>query len=442
MAILRNNGWLKTAAVMGASVVASILMAGCSSSNGLFGGKDDVILPGKRESVLPESAEPAMVVSRATNPVTIPAARINPNWAQLGGTVGHAMQNLALSVSVEPVWRVDAGARSSEHGLSVAPPVVVAGHVFVLDAAGGVRAFDAHSGAPAWSRSLVARGDGSDTPGGGIASDGSRIYASTAFGDIVALSAENGEEIWRRSFTVPFRTAPAVSNGRLYAISVDNRVMVLSTGDGKTMWTFKGVDEQAAVLSAASPAVSAGVVVVPTSAGELIAFGTKDGVPRWTVTLSSSAGLSPVAGLNTVASPVIADGTVYAIAHSGHMAAFDLRDGHRLWECDISGTQMPWVAGNSVFVLSDSSTLAAVSAGNGKVRWTVDLPPDRLWSGPVMGNGELILVSSKGQITRVSARSGEVLGRETVGLASVVAPVIAGKTLYILTDDAMLAALR
>ncbi|MEG9883246.1 MAG: PQQ-binding-like beta-propeller repeat protein [Hyphomicrobiales bacterium] len=427
---------------MGASIVVFTLVAGCSSSNGLFGDKDDVILPGKRESVLPESVSLATAVARETNPVEIPAARINPNWAQLGGTVGHVMQNLALSISAKPVWRVDAGAGSGEHGLSVAPPIVVAGRVFVLDAGGRVRAFDARSGVLVWSKSLVAGGDGSDTPGGGIASDGSHIYASTAFGDIVALSADNGEEIWRRSFTVPFRAAPTVSNGRLYAISVDNRVIVLSTGDGKTMWTFKGVGEQAAVLSAASPAVSAGVVVVPTSAGELIAFGTKDGVPRWTVTLSSLAGLSPVAGLNTVASPAIANGVVYAIAHSGHMAAFDLRDGHRLWECDIAGTQMPWVAGNSVFVLSDSSTLAAVSTRNGKVRWTLALPPDQLWSGPVMANGELILVSSQGQIARVSARSGEVLGRKTVGLASAVAPVIAGKTLYILTDDAMLAALR
>ncbi len=437
----RRTATLMRAAMLTAGVA---LLAGCSSLSNMFDSHDDTILPGKRESVMPDAnglkTDPAL----EANPVVVPAAQTNSNWAQPGGTPTNSLHNLALSGALQQAWAVEAGEGSDSDGRLVASPIVVGGRIYVLDTLATVRAFNASSGALLWTRSLAPEGEDPDGAfGGGLASDGSRIYATTAFGDILALDANSGNEIWRRPGEVPFRDAPTVVGGRLFASSVNNEVVALSTSDGKEQWTFQGVGEQASVISSTSPAVSNGMVVVPTTSGELIAFRASDGIPRWGDALSSAGGLSSIASLSNIAGrPVIDRGAVFAIAHSGRMGAFRLETGERLWVEDVSGTQTPWVAGDYVFVLAGDTTLAAVSRKDGKARWKTALPSGQVWSGPVMGGGKLILVSSTGQLAQVSPQTGKILSQKTLDRPIYITPVIANNTLYVLTDDATLIALR
>lgn len=442
-ATTRNDraGTAIRAAVLTAALAA---LAGCSSLSGMFSSNDETILPGKRESVMPDSGGLDVDPSQGSSPVVVPAAQTNRDWSQPGGTPTNALHNLALSGSLQPAWSVDAGAGSDGDGRLIATPIVVGGRVYVLDTHATVSAFSADSGGKLWSVSLAPKGvDPEGAFGGGLASDGSRIYATTAFGDIVALDAGSGGEVWRWTSKVPYREAPTVTGGRLFASSVNNEMVALSTSDGSELWTFQGIGEQATVISSTSPAVSDGMVVMPTTSGELIAFRASDGIPRWGEELSSPGSLSSIASLNNIAGrPVVDRGVVYAIAHSGRMGAFSLDDGRRLWIEDVSGTQTPWVAGDHVFVLAGDSTLAAVSRKDGKARWTTALPGGQVWSGPVMGGGRLIVVSSSGQLAQVSPQTGQIASQTNLDRPIYIPPVIANNTLYVLADDATLMALR
>jgi outer membrane protein assembly factor BamB len=189
--------------------------------------------------------------------------------------------------------------------------------------------------------------DGRGAFGGGLASDGSRLYATTAFGEVMALDIATGNEIWRKSFESPIRGAPTVADGRLFFATVSNDVHAIDTADGSSLWRYQGIGEQASIVASPSPVVADGHVVVPHTTGELVAFRVSDGMPVWTETLTSLQPTSSLANINDIAGrPVIADGQVYAIAHSGRMGAFQLATGEPEWAQEISGTQMPWVAGD------------------------------------------------------------------------------------------------
>lgn len=442
-ATTRNDraGTALRAATLAAALAA---LAGCSSLSGMFSSNDDTILPGKRENVMPDTGGLKVDPAQESNPVVVPAAQTNRDWSQPGGTPTNALHNLSLSDSLQPAWSVSAGAGSDGEGRLIATPIVVGGRVYVLDTRATVSAFSADSGGKLWSVSLAPEGEDPDGAfGGGLASDGSRIYATTAFGDIVALDAGSGGEVWRWTSKVPYREAPTVAGGRLFASSVNNEIVALSTSDGSELWTFQGIGEQATVISSTSPAVSDGMVVMPTTSGELIAFRASDGIPRWGEELSSPGSLSSIASLNNIAGrPVIDRGAVFAIAHSGRMGAFSLDDGRRLWIEDVSGSQTPWVAGDYVFVLAGDTTLAAVSRKDGKARWTTALPGGQVWSGPVMGGGRLIMVSSRGQLAQVSPQTGQIMSQTNLDRPIYIPPVIANNTLYVLADDATLMALR
>ena len=429
-----------------AVVALGVLLGGCGAAESLigkFGGDSDEVLPGAREAVMQPNTL-GVSESQSSEPVVIPAALSNAEWTQPGGVPSHAMHNLALGSDIKRAFAVNVGYGSDSHGRLTASPIVAGGRVFVLDSRAEVHAVSASDGAAVWSRSLVPEDrDGRGAFGGGLATDGSRLYATTAFGDVVALDIATGNEIWRKNFESPIRGAPTVDGGRVYFATVSNDTHAISAADGSQLWRYQGIGEQASTLASPSPVVADGYVVVPHTTGEIIAFRSEDGAPVWTETLTSLQPISSLANINDIAGrPVIADGQVYAIAHSGRFGAFLLSTGEAVWAQEISGTQMPWVAGGYAFVINGTGTMAAVERGGGAVRWTADLPGDGVWSGPVLGGGRLIAVSSTGLIANISPQTGEVLSTTDLGEEFYIAPVIANGTVYLLADGGTLIALR
>ena len=145
-------------------------------------------------------------------------------------------------------------------------------------------------------------------------------------------------------------------------------------------------------------------------------------------------------------------GRVFAISHSGRMAAVDQRTGDRSWEVDIGGINTPVVSGDNVFILSNDGQLVALTRDNGRVIWVKELPhlsdPDDKgsdpvsWTGPVLGGGKLWLTNSLGQLAAFSPQDGKQTDVLDVGGAMYISPVIANGTIYVVTDDGELVALR
>ena len=169
--------------------------------------------------------------------------------------------------------------------------------------------------------------------------------------------------------------------------------------------------------------------------------------------LTRSGGITALSELDDIAGrPVVDRDLVFAISHSGVMAAIQLDTGERQWTRDLGGIQTPWVAGDYVFVLTTDAQLMCLTRKEGKVRWLHQLPrwtdpsdtssKPIVWSGPVLASDRLILVSSDGYAQSISPYSGQLLGRMEIPDGAYIAPVVANDTLYILTNDAELVALR
>jgi outer membrane protein assembly factor BamB len=109
--------------------------------------------------------------------------------------------------------------------------------------------------------------------------------------------------------------------------------------------------------------------------------------------------------------------------------------------------ETPLVAGNHIYVATTEHQLVSLLRDTGQVRWITDLQEfsegdDLYWSGPVMGGGRLILASSEGRILEFSPHDGSLLREYQAPGAVSIAPVIAGQSLYVLSDNGRLAAYR
>ncbi|MEE9479627.1 MAG: PQQ-binding-like beta-propeller repeat protein [Kiloniellales bacterium] len=427
-----------------------VLLSGC----GTFLGKSetDRPLPGKRVSILAVDRGLSPDRAIAELDVSLPPPYVNDAWPQAGGSAAHAMYHLQLGDTPKRKWKSDVGEGSGDDRHILAQPLVVGGTVYTMDARSLVTAFDSESGRRLWRTDVELEEEDGGYFGGGLAYEDGRLFVTTGFAIIFALDAQSGEIIWQQRVTGPMRAAPTVSGGRVFATTLDNRTFALAADNGRRLWEHTGVQEIAGLLGGASPAVAGSVVVVPYSSGELHALLVENGRELWSDVLTPVNRFDPVSNLAQIKGlPVIDRGLVLAISHAGRMVAIDLRRGIRAWELEAGGVQMPWTAGDFIFLLTTESELICVVRQSGRVRWVRALPrfedPEDLegpigWFGPVLAGDRLIVTSSTGDAISISPYTGELLGRLRLPGTPTVAPVVANNTLYILTEDADLVAIR
>lgn len=432
----------------------ALTLTACETLDGLFqGATDRERLPGERIPVIDLEqqldADPAL----AATPVVLPKPYRNAEWPQPGGSSFNAMYHLEASGPLALAWRAEAGEGASQTTRVTASPVVGGGRVYTMDAFGAVGAFDAASGAPVWRVTLVPEEvDPEKGIGGGVAFDNGRLFVSSGFGFVAAFDAATGAEVWRHTTQLPVRSAPTVADGRVYAITQENKLLVLGVADGKVLWDHAGIGEVAGVLSSTSVAAQGEVAIVPYTSGEIYAIRVQNGRVAWSDTLSSSARQVSLAVLSDIAGrPVIDRNLVFAVSSAGTTAAIDLRSGARAWTRNFGGVNTPWAAGDYLYVLTADAKLICLLRADGRVRWIAQLPRfldeedksgPQNWSGPMLVSDRLLAVSSEGQVASVSPYTGEILGQITLPAGAEIAPVVADGTVYILTNEAELIALR
>jgi outer membrane protein assembly factor BamB len=430
-----------------ALLLVSLLVAGCS----WFDSKKQP-LSGERISVLSLDRQLEPDPDLAKIPITLPAPVVNPDWPEPGGYPNHAMQHLSLPDSLTQVWKASTGEGASRYSRVLSHPIVEKGRVYAMDGAVQVSAYDAATGDHLWQVDLKPEDEHGTSFGGGVAFWNDRLFASTGYAQVLALDPADGKVIWRSSVGAPVRSAPTVSDGRVFVVTVENELAVLAADDGRRLWVHNGIPETASLLGSASPAVEGEVVVVAYSSGELYALTVETGRPLWSDSLASTRSVNAVSSLADIRGwPVIDRGRVFAASHSGRMAAIDLRTGERAWEQELGSTHSLWVAGDYVYVLSTDNELVCLTRNDGKVRWVRLLPSyenekkrkdPMTWAGPVLGGDRLIVLSSDGGAISISPYTGDPLGRQEMSAGGYFAPVIADNSLYVLTDDAKLSVYR
>ena len=434
------------------ALALALLLGACNLLPDWFGEGEAPPLPGARVSVLALERVPEPDPRIADLQVRLPRPTPNPAWPQTGGNPDHAMHHIQIPGPLQPVWMADIGRGGKGLRELLASPVVGGGRVYTYDAVGAVSALDAVSGVFIWAYRMLPDKDRNDAIGGGIAYNRGRLYVATGAGEVIALDAATGGEYWRVSVGSPVHAAPTLSDGRVFVVTYDNRLYALDAGDGRQLWSHSGIEEKAQLLGAASPAVMSGLVVAAYSSGEVFALRVDNGRVAWSDTLALGTQFGALASLSDIqGSPVIDRDRVYAISHAGRFVAINLRTGDRLWEQDISGVQTPWVAGNFIYVLTTDGDLLCLSRRDGRIRWVRVLPryekPKKrerpiFWSGPILVSDRLLVVGSHGEALSISPYTGRVLGRIALPGGVKISPVAAGDTVYVLTNDGDLVALR
>ncbi|MHA1537726.1 MAG: outer membrane protein assembly factor BamB family protein [Alphaproteobacteria bacterium] len=235
-----------------------------------------------------------------------------------------------------------------------------------------------------------------------------RIYTMDARAVVRAFDAKSGNSLWEKKVLpkeeddADIGGGVAFDGGRLYVTTGAAEVLALDAGTGKEIWRVK-----AAAPMRAAPTIGGGRVYVVTVQNELIAFNAKDGKPLWRHT-----GLPETAGFLGSASPAYANGILIVPHTSGEIYALRANNGRQLW----------------------SDTIASVR------RVTAVAALTHIRGHPVIDRGRVYVVSHSGRLAAIDLRTGSRAWDLDVGALQM--PWVAGKFVFILTNDGKLAALR
>jgi outer membrane protein assembly factor BamB len=408
-------------------------------------------LPGTREPL--SGPRRGFSPDEAASKVALPPPVRDMAWPQAAGDPTHLIGHLSANETLKPAWSSDLGEGGGKRRQILAQPVVANGIVFAMDSDSVVTAFNLNTGARLWRTPTVNEDLDSTNVGGGLCWDGSTLYAVNGMAELLALDAAKGAVKWRHGIDVPARSAPTVAEGRIYLTTIDSKLLALSSDDGHQLWSYQATQTATTVLGTPAPALAQGIVVAGFGSGEIAALRVESGNVIWTDGLGLAQGRPTLVDFVAIrGEPVISNGQVFATGLGGLTIAADLLTGRRVWERRVASENTPYIAGEWMFLISTDQQIGAINTNDARISWVASLPrwenPEKkkdviTWFGPVLAGGRLIVLGTNSQALSLNPMTGETVTNMTLSdVPAPFAPVVVDGTMLVVTNDGKLTAWR
>jgi len=236
------------------------------------------------------------------------------------------------SSSGEVLWRFDSKGRGY-----FTPPAVGGGLVYVVTYVGDLLAIDSRSGQIRWQQQVSSMDGFSPAVSDGV------LYVTGGIGNVYALEAATGKKIWHIRInlesTLPLRkgklvsglksdpeyarvlTTPVVYEGVVYLASSFGDVIALNAANGAELWRYQiGGLSEAHSFNLVTPRVVKGVLYAVSDNGTLHALDALTGKAYWHYEAGGKAFFSPTVSQGVIYFTTVENAPTYrrsnAIAHA------------------------------------------------------------------------------------------------------------------------------
>lgn len=332
-------------------------------------------------------------------------------------------------------------------GLTQLTPAIDADKIYTVDHEGIVTALSRQNGKKLWSKKLSKEFTGwggklvhlfkdedlNHGITGGISYADGFLYVGNYAGELIALSAANGKEVWRKQVKGEISSIPQ-SNGQVVAVQTMNgKLFVLDAKTGADMWFFENPPPVLTLRGSAAPVVMDAAIYAGFANGRLMAFNPSNGLILWEQRMALPKGRSELDRMVDIhASPLLKDGILYVGTYQGRIAAVARGTGASVWGIDGSTTENLSASDDKLFVSQSDGKVVAYSLTSGEQLWQNEKLLRRRLSGPQIFGDYVAVVDFEGYMHVLNQATGELAARERVDRSGVRAPMLTdGKTLYV-----------
>lgn len=298
--------------------------------------------------------------------------------------------------------------------------------VTVASANGDVAAIDARTGGDVWRTRLnqpLASGVGSDGRWTAVVSKGNQVIA-----------LDGGREIWRKPLPAQAYTAPLVAGKRIFVLAADRSISAFDAATGYRLWSQQRPGEPL-VLRQGGVLMAVGDTLVAGLSGRLVGFNPDNGVVRWEAPLASPRGTNDVERLVEIVGRTSRVGdSLCARAFQASVGCIDASRGTVSWTQPASGGVGIHGDGTMLFGTESNGTVIAWRRTDGSRAWTSDRLQFRKLTAPLVLGRSVVVGDDTGLVHLLSREDAAPLNRLTTdGSAIAAAPAAAGDTLVVVT---------
>lgn len=244
----------------------------------------------------------------------------------------------------------------------------------------------------------------------------------------------------------PILSGPVTSNGVVFTMDADAVVAAYNVANGQRIWrTDVEPEDEDNGNWGGGLAVDDGMVFAATGFAQVVALAADSGRVVWRSNVSG-----PLR-----AAPTVFNGRVFAVTKDNQLFALDAKEGETLWShtgieetAGLIGSASPAVDGDIVVVPYSSGEIFALRAENGRQLWTENLAAIKradavsaladIRGRPVIDRGRVYAISHSGRMVAIDLPTGRRLWEAPLG--GVNQPWVAGDFIFVLTSDALVAA--
>lgn len=318
------------------------------------------------------------------------------------------LKGIDESVKLSVSWQDFAAKGAGEQGYLL-PPVVAGERIFAIDRDGNLTAWQRTQGTFLWEANL---GAGASS---GLSYNQDQLYVGTQNGEVVALSAQGGQVLWRTRLSTQVMTPPQVNTTarQLVVQTADGQVAALDERTGRILWRYESPEPLLTLHGTATPLVVPSATFAGFANGRVAAIDNRNGQLAWDVRVAVPSGRTDIERLVDVdGQPLLTSkGLLVVTSYQGRLIALDPSSGRGIWERKDS-SYYPAVEGlGNILYVDEASNIIALDARSGGVLWNQNALSGRRLTAPVIWGDTLAVADYQGFIHLVSLTDGHLVGR-------------------------------
>jgi outer membrane protein assembly factor BamB len=217
-------------------------------------------------------------------------------------------------------------------------------------------------------------------------------------GETFCLSGSDGTELWTfrgmpERASILTNTSPAVEGDIAIFPYPTGDVVALRASTGQQMWTeslarARTGSSLSAMSDTARPSIDGGTVFAVGHSGRMVATSQKTGERLWSISVPG------------IQAPWVAGDSVFVVDTGGQLLAVSRREGSIQWSVKLPGSTTwsgPVLAGNRLWLASSTGQLVGVDATTGRVDTTQDLGQP-VFIAPIVAGGRMFVLTDKAKL--------------------------------------------
>jgi outer membrane protein assembly factor BamB len=323
-------------------------------------------------------------------------------------------------------------------------PIFLDDGLIFFDNKGTIIRYDAN-GKVIWKKNIYSKPEKKLNPKLFFALDGENLLVADNLAKYYSININYGELNWSMNNMYPFNSEIKTTENMLFAVDYKNTLRSFNISDGSELWNFQTENSFAISDTINSLIVIDNLVIFSNSIGDITAVDIENGLITWQLPTQSTNIINESYKFRN--SKLVSDKKSIIFSNNkDEFYSIDIKTGVANWINEVNSSVTPILIGNLIFTVSNEGYLFVIEKNNGNIIRITDLyknykekkRADIKPIGFVIGNRNLYLTNSDGQMLVIDLVTGKSIYNIKVAKSFVSEPFISNENLFVIRKGSII----